>query len=483
MAKKIFVNLLAISSLSIWSIITPITKAVDVDNDDCNGPRTPDELARLFWSNQTTVTVRTRPAVARVLERDPKSNPAFAPPETIDLGINIYAVKSLDQKKNEFEILVLFKQKWNDYRLDYSSYGNCYDKNNTNITDTDYMERFSMNEFGKIWRPDTTISNIVDEPTALSSAFWISPIGDVEYYQRLMLKLSCKFNFKKLPRDTQSCQIVVKTLSDDSSKFKYNFYNPPLSIANSEKISGSVEWEMDINPSEVKSNDDTVVFELEFQRLPDYYNNFVIIPVVLMVILGWTSFFIDRSAVPARITMSTTTFLTISNFLGIQLKNLPRISASDAWLLQFMLMSMIFTFYAVLEYIICNYLFRVEKRVEIILEKAKEKKKIHVSKQMEKANCVRVVSLDDNFSSHGKSSLSSSMHGGTDVNMEDIDVMVNKDDMLAIGLFKIDRLIVKSDGNMIIKDQHVEIFSRYAYPITYSILCAIFSAVIYGGGE
>merc|ERR1711862_713773 len=52
-------------------------------------------------------------------------------------------------------------------------------------------------------------------------------------------------------------------------------------------------------------------------------------------------------------------------------------------------------------------------------------------------------------------------------------VTVNKDDMLQIGLFKIDRLIVKRDGRMLFKDQHIEIFSRYAYPITYIILCLV----------
>merc|ERR1711862_531434 len=162
---------------------------------------------------------------------------------------------------------------------------------------------------------------------------------------------------------------------------------------------------------------------------------------------------------------STICFLTISNFLGSQLKALPRIGADAAWLLLFMLISMIFTFYAVVEYIICNYLFRVEQRVDKTRELAIEEKKARIKHQASTANSCRVVSLPpDN---------ETSPNGGS-VDFDDINnITVNKDDMLQIGLFKIDRLIVMTNGEMMFKDQHIEISSRYAYPISYVVLCIL----------
>jgi len=476
---------LILSKLLLLFQCLALTITTAAKDETCLGPRTPDEIATLIYNETTLSSLRTRPSVARVLSINPDSNPAFAPPDIIKLGINIFEVKSLDQKKNEFEVLILLKQRWNDFRLMYGNNGNngnngnstetegtyCYD------TDSDYMERFSMEEFDNIWKPDIIIANLVDEPNTLSSAFWISPAGDVEYYQRQLMKLSCKFDFKDLPVDTQSCKIVIRASSDgdgdgdggDSADYGFSYYEPPISA--SSEVAGSVEWDM--IPKNVLSVENTAVFKLHFQRIPDYYHNFVIIPVILMVVLGWASFFIARGAVPARITMSTISFLTISNFLGAQLKNLPRISANEAWLLQFMLMSMIFTFYAVLEYIICNYLFRVEKRTDEVRKQAVERKKNYVAKQMEKQNCVRVTSLNPLNTLNDASVFSN----GSDLK-DDIAVSITKDDMLAIGLFKIDRLIIRHDGNMRIKDQHVEIFSRYAYPITYAVLCGIFAAAM-----
>lgn len=63
-----------------------------------------------------------------------------------------------------------------------------------------------------------------------------------------------------------------------------------------------------------------------------------------------------------------------------------------------------------------------------------------------------------------------------------IDVDVNelenvapcRDDMLEFGICKIDRLFLKSDGSMRFKDQHVDIVSRYLYPIIYLLVYIVF---------
>merc|ERR1712157_631702 len=98
-----------------------------------------------------------------------------------------------------------------------------------------------------------------------------------------------------------------------------------------------------------------------------------------MGVLAWASFFISRAAVPARVTMASVSFLTITNFIGGQLKTLPSLGSGEVWLLQFMQTSQIFTFYSLLEYIICNYLYRVKRRIIDIKEIAKKRKMVKMS--------------------------------------------------------------------------------------------------------
>ena len=42
-----------------------------------------------------------------------------------------------------------------------------------------------------------------------------------------------------------------------------------------------------------------------------------------------------------------------------------------------------------------------------------------------------------------------------------------RNDMLQLGVCKLDRLMLKSNGNMIFRDQHADVFSRWMYPIAY----------------
>ena len=47
-------------------------------------------------------------------------------------------------------------------------------------------------------------------------------------------------------------------------------------------------------------------------------------------------------------------------------------------------------------------------------------------------------------------------------------------DMIQLGVCKLDRLMLKSNGNMIFRDQHADIFSRWMYPIAYVTMMIYF---------
>ena len=87
-------------------------------------------------------------------------------------------------------------------------------------------------------------------------------------------------------------------------------------------------------------------FKLE--RNAGYYERYVIGAVVLYVLIAWCSFFIDRAASPARVAMGIIIFLVINSQITSQLAQLPR-AADSVWLLQFMSISQIFVFYAIIE--------------------------------------------------------------------------------------------------------------------------------------
>jgi len=272
-------------------------------------------------------------------------------------------------------------------------------------------------------------------------------------------------------------------------------------------VASNLEWDVKSVDTKIitthaalsKKANSVGVVSIDLERKSSYYINFVFCPVFMMVAVAWSSFFVDRGAVPARVTMSIISFLTISNFLSGELKTLPRLGASQVWLLKFMQISMIFTFYSVVEYVLCNYLYRIKKRTKSVRQLALTKKEeedasLIEQKQLEQHGTKGTTAedffvmdenksgtaveeqdstlkqkTDDEESYTSKSSLQNNTETGKTI----------KQHMMAIGIHhKVDYVLLKKDGTLFISDDQVEILSRYAFPIAYIILCYVYWAKI-----
>jgi len=93
---------------------------------------------------------------------------------------------------------------------------------------------------------------------------------------------------------------------------------------------------------------------------------------------------------------------------------------------------------------------------------------------VDKQTGCRVIAFSQD-SNHNKSDskISGSFIGNNPEEYEIDNVRASKAEMSYFGLCKIEYLLLRQDGNMFFKDQHVDIFSRYAYPIAYLIFIMI----------
>ncbi|KHJ93511.1 Neurotransmitter-gated ion-channel transmembrane region [Oesophagostomum dentatum] len=90
------------------------------------------------------------------------------------------------------------------------------------------------------------------------------------------------------------------------------------------------------------------------KRMFSYYLAQVYVPSTLLVVVSWVSFWLDRSAVPARITLGVTTLLTMTTQAASINNSLPAVSyikAVDVWIGG----CLAFIFATVLEYAYVSY--------------------------------------------------------------------------------------------------------------------------------
>lgn len=424
-------------------------------NASCTGPRTAGELHDYLLENYDRLT---RPGVAKALETGYLSGALLetSPPDVARAQLHVLALNFVDQKRNEYQISGWLRYSWKDYRLAYKTFseGGCF-PDNARIG-------FPEKTTEKIWSPDFYIENAADIPRQLGGAIWIRPNGEVIYSTQLEMTLACKMKFEAFPFDTQQCFIKVGTYLEDSTSVVLQFFEDrdPVTLATQTDPGtvahgGSTEWTITDSSARIEGAsagsltdaETSVVLQFSFKRNSQYYTAFVMTPSMMFVIIGWASFFISRSAAPARVAMSMICFLTNTNFLSGQLGQLPRLG-NEAWLLKFLAASTYFTFYAVLEYCVCNYLYRIEARLNGARKRARELKMVPTVLPESAANDSKTMAAEEG------------------------EIVVTKADIIATGFNrKVDLLILNPKNNrMYFKDEHVDVFSRYAYPTAYMVV-------------
>ncbi|CAI4228524.1 unnamed protein product [Auanema sp. JU1783] len=108
--------------------------------------------------------------------------------------------------------------------------------------------------------------------------------------------------------------------------------------------------------------------ELRLRREYSYYLIQLYVPCIMLVVVSWVSFWLDKDAVPARVSLGVTTLLTMTTQASGINSKLPPVSyikAVDVWIG----VCLAFIFGALLEYAIVNYYGRKE-----FLRKEKNKK-------------------------------------------------------------------------------------------------------------
>jgi len=430
-------------------------------SDACVGPRTPGELRTQLLTDYDKYA---RPNLAESAEKGwplVSENGGAPMADIARVQFHVLVLKDVDQKRNEYQLTVWFRRSWLDRRLSYTpaSQGGCFPDDGR----VGYPESLLQD----IWKPDYYIENQAKPPVWTAGSLWIEPNGEVLWSSQVELTIACGMEFKDFPFDIQKCGIRISTYMDDASAVQLEFFPDmePVTLASDNNSTGddiaqggTTEWSIAQASGTTKSVDigaeslfnaySYVDIRLDLQRNHDYYSAFVLVPAVMFVLIGWLSFFIGRAAAPARVAMSMIGFLANMNFLSAQLGQLPKLG-NEVWLLKFLYVSSFFSFYAILEYVLCNYLGRIEARLAGVRKKAEELKESKKASLPEEAPATN--------------------------NKSDDDTKLTKADIIATGFNrKVDLLIMNpSTTRMYLKDEHVEIFSRYSYPITYVIATVV----------
>ncbi|XP_017573796.1 gamma-aminobutyric acid receptor subunit rho-3 [Pygocentrus nattereri] len=293
----------------------------------------------------------------RIEEHDFAMRPGFGG-SAIPVGIDVQveSLDSISEVNMDFTMTLYLRHYWKDERLAFPS-GN-------NLSRT-----FDARLVKKIWVPDVFFvhskRSFIHDTTMENIMLRVYPDGNILYSVRITVTALCTMDFSSFPLDTQNCSLELESYAYNENDLMLYWKNGNDSLRTDEIVLSQFFIEQ-FNPSS----------GLAFYSSTGWYNrlyiNFILrrhvfffmlqtyFPTMLMVVLSWVSFWIDRRAVPARVSLGITTVLTMSTIITGVSTSMPQVSyvkAVDIYLWA----SFLFVFLSVIEYAAVNYFTTMEE--------------------------------------------------------------------------------------------------------------------------
>ncbi|KAF7650511.1 hypothetical protein LDENG_00125030 [Lucifuga dentata] len=278
----------------------------------------------------------------------------------VGVDVQVESLDSISEVDMDFTMTLYLRHYWKDERLSFTS--------STNKSMT-----FDGRLVKKIWVPDVFFvhskRSFIHDTTTDNIMLRVFPDGHVLYSLRVTVTAACNMDFSRFPLDSQTCSLELESYAYTDEDLMLYWKSGDESLSTDDRISLS---QFLIQKFHTTSR-------LAFYSSTGWYNrlyiNFTLrrhiiffllqtyFPATLMVMLSWVSFWIDRHAVPARVSLGITTVLTMSTIITGVNASMPRVSyikAVDIYLW----VSFVFVFLSVLEYAAVNYLSTVQDRRE-----------------------------------------------------------------------------------------------------------------------
>jgi hypothetical protein len=212
----------------------------------------------------------------------------FAPtterPAVVRVGITVRNLIAIDEVKETWQLAGLLESRWQDPRLRFHS---------------KWAGAVFRDLPATLWKPDLEFANEVVPTNFRFVDFYALPDGTVEYAQAFTATLSTSLDLRRFPFDSQALPLIVQASGDDLDRTilkpdrehialpKRSYVRlsqwSPLSVSDRmETVAGSA------------SHASAVDFDLNVRRSPNSYVFKFIVPLLLLVIISWVTFWLSH---------------------------------------------------------------------------------------------------------------------------------------------------------------------------------------------
>jgi Neurotransmitter-gated ion-channel ligand binding domain/Neurotransmitter-gated ion-channel transmembrane region len=275
---------------------------------------------------------------------------ADAGPTQVSVGIWFIDINNIDSAEQSFRADVFIVLRWKDPRLAHTGAG---------------VAHYPLDQ---IWNPRVVIVNETNSVShRLPESVEVEADGTVSYRQRFVGSFAQALVLKSFPFDKQTFRVQLAAVKYSPSEVNFVADQKWLDagIKRAAGISKSItlpDWTVekwDLKPLVYALapglENSGYVFEFTASRNVQHYILKVILPLVLIVIMSWTVFWIDPIHANSQISVAVTSMLTLIAYrfaVDSQLPRLPYMTRLDA----FILTSTLLVFFSLIEVLVTTIL-------------------------------------------------------------------------------------------------------------------------------
>ncbi len=323
--KSIFTLLVVLSAIAVVIVYFILSTQVSIKAQGISNSQSNNSAD---YCRQIEAKINTNPKQESVEKIFDFEEPVFVNPPNpdgatlVNIGLYVINISNVNAVENTYRLEGLIDLSWCDPRLKINNEQKHYEI---------YLEEDAKTKLNRIWWPSITFVNEVEEYYSKNQELMIFTRGVIEYREKFSVELKSFFDLTKFPFDQQTLDVEIESFAWDKNEVKLklneekNGFNPSLNLP---------EWKINDLQTQIKTTPEVrsevpfykFLMKIKLIRKPGFYLWKVIIPLIILVIISWSVFWMSEESLADRISFSLTGILTVVAYQFLISENLPNIS-------------------------------------------------------------------------------------------------------------------------------------------------------------
>ncbi len=253
------------------------------------------------------------------------SPPDAGRPFTVTVEFQLHTIHEIDDEAETFHIAGILTSVWKDPRQ-------AFDPEIEGVGEKVFQGDYQFNELSPAWYPQVILTNATQMGESQGVVLRIKPDGTSTLSQTLTAEARCRLDLHRYPFDRQQLEAVFTILGFDADEVVLEAgqatVKPGMIQVPQWKFNG-----LDLNVQPMadsqqgsKPRPSALVLSLEVERLSFFMARLVLVPLILIVALSFSVFWMDRSSLGDRMAISFVGILTAVSYQIMVSDAMPRIS-------------------------------------------------------------------------------------------------------------------------------------------------------------